>query len=147
MEWPLITLAENIRRQFLRRPVIVGEEIALLTVRVGGIDIGQALRISARQVPGEAIPRRADAELAFGQIDRFNSSLQRETERAEAVFGIDAVAIEFAGTARRDDQSLAAKDRESERIFARSIARIESEQTDDAPLIDENLCARPRPAP
>ena len=34
MERPLIALAENVRRQFLRGPVIVGEEIALLAFRV-----------------------------------------------------------------------------------------------------------------
>ena len=44
-----------------------------------------ALRVGARQVPREAVARRADAELALGQIDRFDAGLQREAERAEAV--------------------------------------------------------------
>ena len=101
VERPLITLAEDIGDEFLSRAVVIGEEITFAALRVDGIDIGQTLRVGAREVPGKGVARRADAELALGEIDGLDARLQREPQRAEAMFGIDAVAVEFAGRSPR----------------------------------------------
>ena len=72
--------------------------------------VGHALHVGPREIPGKTLARRADAELAFGQVDRLNSRLQRQPKRTEAVPRIDAVAIEFAGAAGRQDESVAEED-------------------------------------
>src|ERR1700722_19142375 len=103
MEGPLVPFAENVGGEFLRGPIIVGEEVVLVPLRVARENIGHALHVRAREVPREIVPWRTDAELALGKIDRLDSRFQGKTERAKTMPGIDAVAIEFAGAAGRND--------------------------------------------
>jgi hypothetical protein len=77
----------------------------LAPVGIDRVDVRHCLDISAGQVPRKAFPSRADAELAFGEIDEFDACLKRKTERTEAAVGIDAVAIEFAGSAGSQNET------------------------------------------
>ena len=130
----MVAFAENVRRQLLRSSVVVGEEIAFVPACVARENIGHRLHIRAGEVPGEVVSRRADAELAFGQVDRLDSGFEREAERTEAVPGIDAVAIEFAGAAGRNDDRLAQKDRQAVRIFGGSALWRHRQHADRASL-------------
>jgi hypothetical protein len=89
MERPLIALAEDVGGEFLRRSIVIAEEIALDAIGIDGIDLR---------------PWRSDPELTFRQIDRLHASFERKPQGAEAMLKVDAVAIKFAGSARRDDE-------------------------------------------
>ena len=95
---------------------------------------------------GKPSRARADAELALRQVDRLDPRLQRQAERAEAMLGIDAVAIEFAGAAGGENQRVAEEDDEPERIVGGAGARADRDEADCAPrraLVDENARRRP----
>ena len=100
--------------------------------RIDGIDVGQALRVRSGQIPGKSIARRADPELTFRQIDGLHARLERKSEGAEAMLGVDAVAIEFAGSAGRDDEVSASDDGKPERVFGSAIRCMKCEQAGDA---------------
>src|SRR6266849_6014430 len=133
MEWPLIALAENVRDELLRRSIVIAQEIALDAIGIDGIDVRQALCVRSRQIPGKSIARRADPELTFRQIHRLHARLERKSEGTEAMLGVDAVAIEFAGSAGRDDEVSASDDGKPARVLGSAIRCMKCEQTGDTP--------------
>src|SRR6478736_859968 len=104
MERPLIALAEDVGGEFLRCSIIVAEEIPFDSISIDGVNVGKALRVRSGQIPGKSIARRADPKLTFSKVDGFHTRLEREAEGTEAMLGVDTIAIEFAGSAGRDDE-------------------------------------------
>ena len=123
VERPLVALAEDVGGELLRRAVVVGEEVVLLPVRIDGVDVRQRLDVGAGEVPGEALAPRADAELALGQVDELDAGIERQAERAEAAVGIDAVAVELAGSAGGEDEHRALEEDEAEGVVATGLLR------------------------
>ena len=64
---------------------------------------------------GKPSRRRADAELALGQVDELDAGVEREAERAEAAVGIDAVAVELAGSTGGKDEDRRSEERRGRR--------------------------------
>ena len=90
--------------------------------------IRHRLHVGAGEIPWKSVAGRADAELALGQVDGLEPGLEREAERTEAVSGIDAVAIEFARAAGGDDERVAEKDGEAQRIFLGPVLRAHGQE-------------------
>lgn len=68
----------------------------------------------------------------FRQIDRLHASFERKLLGAEAMLGIDAVAIKFAGSACRDDEVGISHDDQPERVVGSAIRGMEFEQARNA---------------
>ena len=66
MEGPLVTLAEDVRCEFLCRPVIIREKITFASARIARKNVGNALDVGARQIPWEIVTWSTDAKLALG---------------------------------------------------------------------------------
>ena len=135
MKRPLVPFAKNVGSELLRGPIIVGEKVVLIPPRVARENIRHALDVSAREVPRKIVPWRADAELTLGKIDRLDSRFQGKTERAKTMPGIDAVAIEFAWPAGRDNNGVAEKRDEPIRVLTRAPLRRHCQRADHAALL------------
>ena len=126
MERPLVALAENVGNEFLRRPVVVGEEVVFVPVGVGRVDVGHHLHVGAGEIPGEFRAPRADAELVLGQVAQLEPGFERQAERTEAVLRVDAVAVEFAGTAAGEHDVRAEHDAQAVGIIV--VGAVEHDQ-------------------
>src|SRR4051794_22611302 len=95
------------------------------------VDMRDRLDVCARQIPWEPFPACSDTKLAFGQIDELDACFQRQSERAEAAVGINAVAIEFARPAGGEHDHPTPEQRDAQRVLLRAVTGAHRDYPDD----------------